>query len=331
MTMTRVAPRPVLSGDGRAGVVVRDGSAYLFQTAGGQIDRLATPAEAGLAALDRTGSRCVISGDDFLALWECGPPSRQLAAVRISAPLLRLAVDGDLVLGALAAEDDGATLQAWQGPGLAAAPGSVALGPTAVDQLLLDGARGRGLVTGLRGPQSRFGEGEFLARLYDLRAGTWSVLWQGEGGPSHPNGFLFPLAGGALGAYDRKALTVLRPAGTSGGGPWQPAARHAWGDLEQVVASPSGTFAAWFWSDGGDDNDDQYRARVAELGKGEVIHDLTIERVGEFPALAVDDEGVPRLVFGERPDRLVICELQSDALRPGTTIDIPRAGAPARP
>ena len=144
MTMTRVAPRPVLSGDGRAGVVVRDGSAYLFQTAGGQIDRLATPAEAGLAALDRTGSRCVISGDDFLALWECGPPSRQLAAVRISAPLLRLAVDGDLVLGAVAAEDDRATLQAWQGDGLAAAPGWVALGPTAVDQLLLDGARGQG-------------------------------------------------------------------------------------------------------------------------------------------------------------------------------------------
>ena len=61
-----------------------------------------------------------------------------------------------------------------------------------------------------------------------------------------------------------------------------------------------------------------------------MIHDLTIERVGEFAALSVDDEGVPRLVFGERPDRLVVCELQANALRPGTTIDIPRTGAAAR-
>ena len=61
-----------------------------------------------------------------------------------------------------------------------------------------------------------------------------------------------------------------------------------------------------------------------------MIQDLAIERVGEFPALAVDDEGVPRLVFGERPDRLVVCELQANALRPGTTIDIPRTGAHTR-
>ena len=169
-----------------------------------------------------------------------------------------------------------------------------------------------------------------MVRLYDLRAGTWPALWQGEGGPRHANGFLFPLAGGALGAYDQNALIVLRPAGTSGSGPWQTAARHAWGNLEQVVASPSGTFAAWFWSDGGDDNDDRYRGRVAELAQGRVIQDLAIERVGEFPALSVDDEGVPRLVFGERPDRLVVCELQANALRPGTTIDIPRTGAAAR-
>lgn len=324
MTMVQVAPRPVLSGDGRAGVVVSGGAAYLIWSDDEAIERLETPDEATIAALTPTASRCAVAGDDFLSLYQCGRPSRLLSTVRIDGPLPRMAVDDDLVVGIASDEDDRATLRAWGGSGLAGQRGSASLGPSAVDEVQVDGHRGRTLVWGLKGSRAQQGDGQFFVRIFELRGDDWPEVWHGEGAPRKPNGFLFPLADGAVGAYDERALTLLRPS-PQPGGTWKPASTFRWGNLEQITRSPSGALVAWFWSDEDDDGADHGRARVADLSKGRIIQEVDIERLGEFSTLAVSDSGALTMAYGERPDRVVVCQVELGRLGQRRAIAIPSA------
>jgi hypothetical protein len=157
-----------------------------------------------------------------------------------------------------------------------------------------------------------YGAGQPFVRLISLEAGaSLRQLWAGEGAPAEPNGFLLPLVGGQLGAYSRDRLVVFSPAAESAG-LWQPVSSYDWGDLETVVASPAGTYLAWLWSSW-DGQRDHHHLRVAELA-GRLVDEVSFAVLGEFPALAVDNQGQATLVFSADKNRIIALTLEQGRL-----------------
>ena len=336
-----LSPQAILSGDGYIAAVAQPNALILLDTRTGFIQRLPLPHAGSLIAFDPRTSLFVVAGDKHLSLFQAGQPPQLLATVASPARLYRLAAGDGLVVG-VAAFDDRETSQlfAWRGAQLAPLFGETgqSLGPAALDGLQVDGQRQGAVYWGLQarshllaegqppfvGFEAAFyGEGQPFVRLVSLEAGgSLRQLWAGEGAPAEPNGFLLPLAGGQLGAYSRESLVVLAPeAGATGS--WHPIRRYDWGDLETVAASPNGTYLAWLWSSW-DGQRDRHHLRVAGLA-GNVFDEATFEELGDFPAIAVDNQGQATLVFSADKNRLIALILEQGRLvkRAEAAIDHP--------
>ncbi len=325
------SPQAILSGDGYIAAMVQPNALILLDTRTGFVQRLPLPHAGSLMAFGPRASLFVVAGDKHLSLFQGGQSPQLLATVASPARLYRLAAGDGLVVG-VAAFDDRETSQlfAWRGAQLTALFGQTgrSLGPVALDGLLVDGPANRALYWGLQSNEMGFeaafyGEGQPFVRLVSLEVGgPLRQLWAGEGAPAEPNGFLLPLAGGQLGAYSRESLVVLAPeAGATGS--WYPIRRYDWGDLETVAASPNGAYLAWLWSSW-DGQRDRHHLRVAGLA-GDVFDEATFEELGDFPAIAVDNQGQATLVFSADKNRLIALVLEQGRLikRAEAAIDHP--------
>jgi hypothetical protein len=315
------SPQAVLSGNGYLAAIVQATKVTLIQTRTGSTHDLTLPHEGTLVAFDPQASLMAVSGDRQLSLFQSVDTPHLLSTSPIAAWLDRLAVGEDgLVVGVARFDDrESSQLLAWRGPQLRPlfAEMGQSLGPVALDGLLVDGPANRVLYWGLQPNEMGFeaafyGAGQPFVRLISLEVETpLRQLWAGEGAPAESNGFLLPLAGGQLGTYSRETLVVFAPAAESVGS-WQPIRRYDWGDLETVAASPNGAFLAWLWSSW-DGQRDHHHLRVADL-EGNLIDEVTFEVLGEFPALAVDNQGQATLVFSADKSRIIALTLEQGRL-----------------
>jgi hypothetical protein len=283
----------------------------------GRKHSLELPHAASAAALSADGSRALATGDLGLSLAVEGGGPR---TVELAAPAARVAIDGDLA-ATLMVEAGRLQLRAWWGDGLELAAGGVDLGQVAPDGMLVDGPRGRILTWGLRGPRARMGEGEPAAALVEIRGGDPRIAWSGEGGPLEAAGFVFPLAGGAVGAYSSTELAVLAP---GEGGGWQRVRTLELAGLESAVASSDGSRIAWSFSEYDEASSrDLGHVGIARLDDGAVEQTLAVPRSGTFSALAVDDGGMVTFATTGRPDGLVVFAASEGVLVPRLEIELP--------
>lgn len=317
MTHRPVPPLPVLSRDGSVVAVATGHTLVRASLVGGRRPLLELPHAASAVALSADGSRALVAGDLGVSLALAGSGLR---TIELSAPATRVAIDGDLAV-ALVPEDGRLQLRAWWGDELEPAAGSVDLGQLAPDGMLADGPRRRVLTSGLRGPRARMGEGDPTAALVEIGGDGPRVAWSGDGETEGAAGFVFPLAGGAVGAYSSTQLTVLAP---GEGGGWQRVRSLELAGLEAAVASSDGSRIGWSFSvyDEASSQDVGYIG-VAQLENGAVEQTLAVPLSGTFSALAVDDGGAVTFATTGRPDRLVVFAAEAGVLVPRLEIEIP--------
>ncbi len=309
------APLVVLSGNAQAAVCVSGISVDLIDLGGGAATTLRLPHEATISALSPAAAFLAVAGYDRLSCFRCGTSVSLVTTIPLTGRLFRLAVgDTGLVVGA-EAHDGAAAFHAWQGGKLQPLfpPDGRDLGRVAPYSLLLDATTSMVLLSGLAGQGAMSGNGTRFVRLAQFSHTGLQVLWGGVGSPiAEPNGYLFPLAYGRLGVYDRDRLIILDPIGDPKH-PGRIIVEYAFGDLETVVASPAGTHIAWLWSNSAAEG---FQIRAARLTDGTIIHAAAGEHLGRFPALAVTDEGRPVIAYGERPNHILAWTVSDDALVP---------------
>ncbi len=297
------APMVVLSGNGRTAVCANDAWVDLLDLQTGAAITLRLSHETTIVALSPTAAFLVVAGYERLSCFDCRSSVVSLIAdIPIEGRLFRLAVGDDGLVVGVTATDETAALHAWRGDTLAPLlpPEGHELGQVAPYSLLLDAATRGVLLAGLAGQGAMSGAGERFVRLMGLGDGEAHTLWEGADSPlREPNGYLFPLAGGNLGMYNRDRLLVVDLAFDTER-PGRILEEHRFGDLETVVSSPDGAHIAWLWS-----ADEGWRIRTARLGDGVIVETASIEQVGRFPALAVSNAGRPVLAYGERGNRLL--------------------------
>lgn len=309
--MIPTPPFTVLSTDGRLAAAEQGGQIQLIDVQAGAGRPLELPHGAQIYALSPLATYLAAADDETLTLLTTAAPDRPAATIALAEPLFRLAVgDGGLVVGVSADEEGGTgTLYAWRdGQALPWLGGGHDLGELTAFELHLAEEWHRLLICGVAGPGSYYGEGDPAVRLFEIDDQGISELWDGAGLPvAEPNGCLLPLATGNFGVYDGHQLAILSPD--------QPRAAIATpvetldlGDLETVVASPDGRFVAWFFSDDSD-LETPFRLKVARLADGQLLDACTFSELGQFPALAVDNDGAATLIAGEMPAAVAISRL----------------------
>jgi hypothetical protein len=193
------------------------------------------------------------------------------------------------------------------------------MGALAVYRLHVDETRGRILVAGVTGAQALSGEGKPFTGIFGL-APDYPLLWKGEGLPFQPHGYLYPLHKGALAITQRDRLARL----TLNNLPdVQVVDDHAFATpLERVALSPDGAMLAWMWAGEGD----EMFLRAADVQSETPIVGVAFALNGNFPALAVDDDGTATVVAGARPDQMRIV-----VAAPGREAQMRSVAVPAEP
>jgi hypothetical protein len=306
VTHTPVPPPPVLSRDGSVVAVAAGSMLVRASVADGRRSSLELPHAASIGALGTNGERAIVGGARALTL--CA--DAVLRTIEIEGVVLRVALDGDLT-AALARDGARTMLHTWQGDALDPLGEPLDLGELAPDGLAADGTRRRILAWGTAGPLAALGEGDLAVALVEIGADGLHLVWSGEEGPDDPNGFLFPLAAGAVGSYSRDELVVLAPAN----GGWEPTSRVQLADAESAAASPDGSWIAWSFSRYDEPAEqDVGQIRVARLPGGALERTLTTPARGAFEALAVDDAGTVTLATTRPPGTLTVGVAERGAL-----------------
>lgn len=169
---------------------------------------------------------------------------------------------------------------------------------------------------GVRGRQALSGEGKHFTGLMRL-APDYPLLWKGDDLPFSPHATLYPLAGGTLGITNR--TTLVRMDLSHEENPAVVDAQRWPTPLETVALSPNGRRLAWMWA--GDGNAMHLQAATPDDPQPQV--DVRFAMDGNFPALAVDDEGTVTVVWGSRPDWLHILRAASGEAATQTRIQVP--------
>jgi hypothetical protein len=306
MTHTPVPPPPVLSRDGSVVAVAVRGVLERAAVADGRRSSLELPHAARIAALGANGERAIVGGGGALTL--CS--DAVLRTTEVEGVVVRVALDGD-VTAALVRDGARTTVHAWLGDSLEPLGAGLDLGELEAEGLLVDGASRRVLAWGLRGPRAALGEGDLAVALIEIGADGPHVVWSGDAGAADPNGFLFPLAGGAVGSYSRDELVLLAPAD----GRWTRTARVPLADVESAAASPDGSWIAWSFSSYDDSAaQDSRHVRVARLPGGALERTLTTPAQATFEALAIDDGGAVALATTRPPGMLAVSVAERDVL-----------------
>jgi hypothetical protein len=306
VTHTPAPPPPLLSRDGSIVAVASGDALVRASVAEGRRSSLELTHPADMAALDMHGERAIVGGGQVLTL--CG--DAPLRTVSTEGTVLRIALDGELAT-ALVREGDRTVLRVWRGDALDPLVDRLDLGALAPEGLIADGVRQRILTWGLHGPRASLGEGDLAVALVEIRTDEAQIVWSGEGGATDPNGFLFPLAAGAVGSYSRDELVVQAPVGEG----WERATRVALADVESAATSPDGSWIAWSFSTYDEATaQDVGQIRVARLPTGAVERTLTTPAQGTFEALAVDDAGRVTLATTRPPGTLTVRVAEGDVL-----------------
>lgn len=313
------APAPLLSPDGAfAGVSFADALA-IVDTSSGALTDVTLPATDGAAvAFSTDGKRIALHVGGRIAVTSTVAPKRRDAeSVECRGAIYRAALGKRLLVAAIRTGEYSMNLGAWRVDGdtlepLGAAEG-LALGASAVYHLHLDEANGRVLLGGISGRGAFSGDGDPFTGIVELTPDL-PLIWKGEGLPFRPEGYLYPLAQGQLAITQRNRLahldlSALPVVDLLSDTVWDT-------PLERVAISPNGKHFAWMWAEEGDG----VRLRVARFGMDGSTSDVRFQLGGNFPALAVDDEGVATAVVGQRPNLLKIVRIRGEKASPSTVV-----------
>ena len=298
------APAPVLSPTGHHAAIVEDARAALVDLSSGRRVDLDLPATGSGAAFAPDDRRVALGAAREVALVAVDNPTWPAAGnAHLPGSLFRMALGNETLVAVVRTGTRNMSLCAWRTEGEALTPlgdpAGLDMGALAVYHLHVDEARERILVGGITGAQALSGDGKPFTGIFGL-APDYPLLWKGEGLPFEPHGYLFPLHNGGLAVTQRDRWARLTldalPA-------VQVVDDHAFETpLERVALSPDGHMLEWMWAGDGDD----MLLRVADVLSETPIVDVAFTLDGNFPALAVDDDGTATVVAGARPDQMLI-------------------------
>jgi hypothetical protein len=294
---------------GCAGVVLLDESALSQSFNVSEVTDIAVSPSGACVALARPHSLIVLDRESgWLPVFQYD----------LSEPLFRMALGDDgLVVAATAHDGDNHTHIIVFEDGLILRQD---LGEATAFDLLLDTARRRVLITGQRGLDSLHGGGQPFVQLVELGAlgESWSSLWEGPAPMDSPNGWLMPLVFGDVGIYNAQMFVVISP-DTNPGDVGKIVDQKTFEHLETVASSPNGHLVAWFWPDQ-DDPAVTYLC-TGRLADGTVVELPSVEDLGSFPTIAIDDNSNVTLVDVLRPATIRVRRL-SDGQVTVATYDI---------
>lgn len=273
----------------------------------------ATGTRTDVTLPDSNGSAIAFSADDArVALHNGGRIAvtstahaawNEATSVEARGSVYRAALGKKVLVAAIRSGEHTMNLGAWRIDGDTLAPiGAVAgleLGASAVYHLHLDETNNRVLLGGVSGRGAFSGDGKPFTGIVEL-TGDLPLVWKGDGLPFRPYAYLYPLEDGQLvitqnDRFARIDLSQLPEVDVAADVEWEP-------PLERVALSPNGTIMAWTWAQQGD----KMRLRTARAGETDPLTEASFALDGNFPALAVDDDGVATVVAGQRPDQLLI-------------------------
>jgi hypothetical protein len=188
--------------------------------------------------------------------------------------VLHLALTEHVVVATMRTGDGDAALWVWR-PDLGRTATIELPAPPA--GLRLDAGRAEALV---------WGPG--FARVYALEADGLAPAWDAPPLDFAPFGYLMPVLGGGIAAYERGRLELLRPE------------RRTWAldGAELAAVSPDEGRVAWLWGRGAEGA----RARTLALEDGTAGPELELGELGAFVALAVGDDGTVTVATSFAPD-----------------------------
>ena len=256
----------------------------------------------GLAYAPGGGSRCVVGGPEGVSVVQLDPVPGRLSTVAVEHPVWRLAVGGDpfLVVAVERVDEHQTALAAWRGDDLTTWSPAQPLGTTAAFTVEVDAPRERVVLGGRRGKGGFDGRGDRFSGALRLSDNGVTRIWNGEGLPFAPDGYLYPLEEGRLGVYGRDELVVL-DLPDDDGEPSHIVGRSPLAGAVGVAMSPGGKYLAW-----------QREATITVCPRGDTTDLRTIQMpdqpvdVGEFLSLAVDDGGLVTVAAGAHPGRIRI-------------------------
>ncbi len=306
-------PFPFLSQDGRLVACLSENELTLLNTQDRSATRLHLPHEGLHVAFAPRTSLLAVAGYSQVSLLAGQPPYELRATAETPAPLFRLALaDEGWLVGAANFDERETNLCSWRGEKLQPSftGAGEPLGRVAPFQLYLDAPRQRVLLSGRAGYGAYSGGGERFTQLLALSSAGAQVIWRGEGLPFEPDGYVFPLAEGRLGIFQRSSLLELSfsPAATA---PQVVLSHPMFTELETLVASPGGNYLAWLWGVGPGDT---AHLRTARLTDNAPVGEAAFDNLGYFPSIAIDDEGQTILVFSELPNRILVLALEQGQL-----------------
>ncbi len=321
------APVPTLSPTGHLVATAYAGTLGLVHT--GDLTRrdVQVPEDGSAVAFAANDQRVAIHADGRLAVTEVGASKwRAAGSVEYRGAIFRAALGEKVLVAAIRTGEHAMNLGAWRVDGdrlepLGAAEG-LALGASAVHHLHLDEANGRVLIGGISGRGAFSGDGTPFTGIVELTPDL-PLIWKGDGLPFRPEGYLYPLAQGHLAITQRNRfaqvdLSDLPVVRVLSDVEWDT-------PLERVALSPNGKQIAWMWA--GDES--EMHLRVARLGESGPDSELSsgahFELAGNFPALAVDDDGVATAVAGQRPNQLLVVHVR------GNKVDTSSVAVPTEP
>ncbi len=317
--MRPVPPYAVLSQDGKRAVYARGTRLLVIDTATGQSRIEQLPHEATTLALTPDGGSLAAANYNVLSLFRLGDQLEQLGQTAIPAKPYRLVTAANgTTAAAFVYNDEEGVIALWRGPTLTPVLGAEghSLGAVLPDFIGLDAVNERLLVWGQQGAGAFGGTGDAYLRLFDFSGQQLREVWTGAELTFAPNGFVLPLAGGAVGAYDREQISIFEPP-TLG----RAAATYAVRELEKVVSSPNGARIAWLWNTSVG-SEITYFLASAQLNAPSDVHKLAFKQMGAFEQFAIADDGQITLLYGQEPNSLLVFRSDGDRLIQTTELDV---------
>lgn len=315
------APAPLLSPTGRLAAASYGRTLGLVHT--GDLTRrdLEVPDGGRAVAFAADDQRVALLADGRLAVTNMRAPKwDETASVACPGAIYRAALGKKVLVAAIRTGDHTMNLGAWRiseaGLEPMGAAEGLALGASAIYHLHLDEANDRVLLGGISGRGAFEGDGKPFTGIVELSSDL-PLIWKGGGLPFRPEAYLYPLDGGQLAIAQRNRLARIDLSGLPN---VKVVSDVEWETpLERVALSPDGKTIAWMWAEEGD----VMQLRTAKASNGKTLSKAQFELAGNFPALAVDDDGVATAVAGQRPDLVHVVRVDADSKIETNSVTVP--------
>lgn len=316
-------PFPILSPNGDFIAVPNQRELTLIEVASKSATTHQLSFHISNVAFSPSSALAVLCGSQRIISFRPKPTFTPIAEATIPAPLFRMSLGAnDVLIGAAKFSDNKTNLCVWHGDQLepAFSGEGFPLGSVAPYYLYFNSQNNRVLLAGASGRNPYSGEAKPFAGMLNLNSDSIQVVWKGADLPFQPNGFLYPLLNDSLGIYQRDQLAILALNVDGTTTSVNQTALYPFTNLETVVASPDGNYAAWFW---GNNPDAPSHIRVAKLSDGTVVDEATINSLNYFPSIAVNNSGRVTLTYSQRPNQVIALTLENGKVSPPTIVAIP--------